>query len=397
MITSGTDLLAQSFEQEVNQVQEAKSVNTVKAAKKKFNFSKANQELLSEFPIVKNSGPKIFSLTQQNLEKFLRESDSESCSSQENSHISHNTSEKNTESMPVYQRYAVTLDDIRKSKSSKVPPKVKGCLAELLEAMDTYCENPETYFDKMEQINKESDDLNSVPNEKDNFTIKTADNSQTWKNDLKISDRELRNAEADTNQQSNENIDGILSNASAVSDLSSLDSPSENELEIDVKSDHIYQRLDIEKGLDSEIVMGSDEMCNIEEFNGMCDGAYVALGEHQTSIIEGGILVNELNVETEKEDRTKSEHSNMLKKAVSIRSLDEIDLKTPPLSKSTERDLKGFQKVVSKHKRGKSPCDAQKTINGVLNDQTVWRIYGRNSIQVYKNSLCYTVKTRILS
>lgn len=380
----------------MNQVQEAKSVNTAKAAKKKFDFSKANQELLQEFPIVKNTGPKIFSLTQQNLEKFLRESDSESCSSQENSHVSYTASKENTEGMPVYQRYAVTLDDIRKSKLSKVPPKVKGCLADLLEAMDAYCENPETYFDKKLQRNKELDNSNSVPNEKDNITIETAGkehHTQICNNDLKTSDRELRNAEAATNSQSNVNIEGTLSNVSVVSDLSSLDSPSENQLEIDddnvseslgsshVKSNHIDKRLDIEKGLDTELVTGN-EMCNIEKFNGTCDGAKLASGEHQTSIVEKEILANELNVETEKEVRRKSEHSYVLKNAISIGSLDEIELKTQPLSKTTERDLKGFQKVVSKQKKGKSSCDAQKTINGASNDQTIWRIDGRKAIQV---------------
>ncbi|XP_053393010.1 uncharacterized protein LOC123564394 [Mercenaria mercenaria] len=231
--------------------------------------------------------------------------------------MSHNSTLENLDNVPVYQRYAVTLDDIKKSKAAKVPPKVKGHLANLLEAMDSYCDNPETYF-----ANK-----------------------------------------ANCEPPSSKKFESAVLNASVVSDLSNLSSPSENDFGIIDNCVEIVQR-------------------NVETVNNICNHI-CETAECQNKVLDSvtsgsdqppRLSVNEMNGQTV----TETEQSYKVKKN-DIGELDEIKLMSGPVISaadcdSKEEDLEGFQKVVSKRKM--SPRSVQS------DDQSVWRIHGTNAIQV---------------
>lgn len=373
---------------------ETEVVRPEKEKKEKFDFSKANQKLLEEFPIIKQSGPKILSLTRHNLEKFMRESDSESCSSQENIHLPTNTPQENVENLPVYERYAVTLDDIRKSKASKVPSKVKGHLANLLEAMDSYCEDPETYFDRISKKGKESRDVNLIPNvqQSNNHLVSVTKKNPETKNGS--------HTNALPNAQFDENTAGSFSNVSVVSDLSSLDLPSENDCQNDdtkdLNDDNKMEFSDTENKFDvthidnnhfnnteifeSEIEIDNYENCDMDDINGTGDVRSSTSGEIQSAALEAGLTVKDIKGEIEKDISVLPEKSEFYGIG-SIGQIDEIDLKSA-IPSTTHESEEGFKKVVYKQSKKKSSGGVKKSFNGVSNDQTVWRIYGSNAIQV---------------
>ena len=77
-----------------------------------FDFAKANQELLREF-LLRKAGKRVCPLTRENLEAFDQFTDSESVDSRVSSSRDNVSVDRD---VPVYMQYAVTLDDIRKSK-----------------------------------------------------------------------------------------------------------------------------------------------------------------------------------------------------------------------------------------------------------------------------------------
>ncbi|XP_052263166.1 uncharacterized protein LOC127866577 isoform X2 [Dreissena polymorpha] len=79
-----------------------------KVLKKQFDFVKANQSLLEEYPLAKKT-KRVGSLTRQNIEKFLQDSDNSSVSSA----IAYAYT---PDDAPMYEKYAVTLEDIRKAR-----------------------------------------------------------------------------------------------------------------------------------------------------------------------------------------------------------------------------------------------------------------------------------------
>lgn len=171
-----------------------------KVKKEVFDFTKANQNLLEEFPFPKQSGCQVLSLTQHNLEKFLRESDNESNCSAQDPVVHEHVKEFEDDDVPLYQKYAVTLDDIMRSRYTQVPFNLKGPLATLLNTTDTYHTNPNDYFDK-------TDAHHLAPE-----------------------------AEAETTEE--KKVSGAYSTNSVTADISDLNSPSDNEEEME-DSEHI--------------------------------------------------------------------------------------------------------------------------------------------------------------
>lgn len=322
----------------------AVKIKNEKIPKKPFDFTKANQELLVEFPIARQPH-KIYSLTQHNVEKFLRENDSESSYSR--SYItSHNTTRDNLEGLPVYQRYAVTLDDI---KNTKVPSKVKGHLANLLEAMDNYGNCPD---------------------------------------DEKIPNVEVANSTPVCDVPSNRNFDSIASN---VSDVSNLSSPSDNVdyFEGSVDPVNTDNQNDVNMcGDDKSHDDGDDDKCNNmetdeENIQPFCtnkssqgDVQLNCITDNVKDIIDlGDNLVHSLKVD------------DGVMHDTPVGQLDNIDISSPVDDKLEDNCMKndipeGFQKVVSKRSRRRTPPkERQCNLKDIPDDETVWRLYGNNVIQ----------------
>lgn len=325
-----------------------------KIPKKPFDFTKANQELLVEFPIARQPH-KIYSLTQHNVEKFLRENDSKSSYSSQY-HTTHKSTQDNLEGLPVYQRYAVTLDDI---KNTKVPSKVKGHLANLLESMENYCNSPD---------------------------------------DKKISNVEAANSIA---VPSNRNFDSVASN---VSDLSNLSSPSDNVDCIEGNVDPITESVNTDYQNDVKMCDGEshddgdDHTCNNmgtdEENNQPLCINKSCQGEVQLNCITDNVkeikdlgdnLVHSLKV------------SDGVRHDTPVGQLDDFDIKSPPVDILEDNcmnndSIEGFQKVVSKRsKRRTSPKERQCNLKGIPGDETVWRLHGNNVIQASIVILTYTL------
>ncbi|KAL4240800.1 hypothetical protein ACF0H5_001588 [Mactra antiquata] len=119
-----------------------------KVKQKDFDFKKATQSLLKDFPTPCKPTSQVLSLTQHNLEKFLRESDNESSCSGQDHVVQEHVKEFEDDDMPLYEKYAVTLDDISRFKYYHVPFNLKGQLATLLNSTDTYHASPNEYFEK---------------------------------------------------------------------------------------------------------------------------------------------------------------------------------------------------------------------------------------------------------
>ena len=365
------DLLTQCSK--VNEIQQpSNQIDIVKpkvCKKEKFDFRTANQNLLREFPIAK-TGPKVLSLTQHNLEKFLRESDTESsCSSQDM--VCNNTSQENFDDLPLYQRYAVTLDDIKKSMAAKVPPNVKGHLANLLEAMDSYCENPDTYFDRRNKAAKEFDDTAGM------------------KEDLP-----------------SKNIESVVSNVSVVSDLSNLSSPSENTDNVENDMEGVTMDLEdaeggkrIEGNAANEVVEAQNSRYCYEgvrnDFN-KCNGEVMEVKENgYVSSVEYLDLQRDViykfsnkNEDVLTECEVNENICDKQKTKDDICGLEEIDLSSKPPcpgfdNEQLQNESGSFQKVVHKNsKRKASSKYATRNPSSVPADKSVWRIYAPNAIQV---------------
>lgn len=80
---------------------------------KPFDFAMANQSLMAEFPLHKKKN-RVMRLTRENLEKFTRDSDTDSVSS---SQEGAKAVEQGTNSdVPIYEQFAVTHEDIRRAR-----------------------------------------------------------------------------------------------------------------------------------------------------------------------------------------------------------------------------------------------------------------------------------------
>lgn len=80
---------------------------------KPFDFAMANQSLMAEFPLHKKKS-RVMRLTRENLEKFTRDSDTDSISSSQEGAKA--VEQRTNSDVPIYEQFAVTHEDIRRAR-----------------------------------------------------------------------------------------------------------------------------------------------------------------------------------------------------------------------------------------------------------------------------------------
>jgi hypothetical protein len=230
--------------------------------------------------------------------------------------------------------------------------------------MDSYCENPEAYFNNQ------------------NKTVADSGEGAGSKEVL-----------------SNKNLESIVSNASVVSDMSNLNSPSENNVDNENNREDKSLMEDIEdtdvvvstkNNADSETVELSNRFvhCEDEKIH-ECDKGHIECEE-------GDSLQVEMDVNIQSSDKkegceVKENYCEKQKTEDCIAKLDKIDLQSEPVSpvfnnNRLDNDLNGFQKVVRKQsKKRTSPTFSKRNFSTDTKDKSVWRIYGTNAIQVVRS------------
>ncbi|XP_052791306.1 uncharacterized protein LOC128225242 [Mya arenaria] len=350
-----------------------------KIRKRYFDFAQANQDLLQEFPLTMPT-KRILTLTRHNLDKFnAQSSDSESCKSGSVLSVGSN------QNVPMYERYPVTLDDIRKSRHHQanhpLPSNQDNLRAEnssinlskdeqkntrLENAMDAYLSN-ETKCDKLPADNtllqvNDKDDVNS--NQTDISNVSNLNGSNFSEED--------NNPDPTDHAQSGQDVKFEGSDKQDSDKLFPINTDVNAVIDFDRKVAQAYMTPDqvLANSTKSETESASVARTASEKIG--------SLEEFSSSAAESDIPC--LNKKLESGENS---YYALTKPEKIVPKINSTSLSQPVYveGKETDSELEGFQTV--KHKvRRKTPPKAIVAVRPLQQTDTVWRLYGRDVIQV---------------